>query len=399
MPGQRVSGQGMAGQGMAGQGAPGQGAPREAVSGQAAMQVAVVFGRVLRAAGLDVPIGSVVGYAQALASLGLGNQAAAYWAGRATLVKRPEDIPTYDAAFEAYWLGRLSGPGRSTLEVPVAVTDDGGIDPATGADSAGTPATRLAVRYSAEEVLRAKDFAACTPAELAETYRLMANVRLRSSRRRSRRRVPARRRGSRPDLRRTVRQAIRASGEPIRRAWSEPGDRPRRVVLLCDVSGSMEAYARALLRFCHVAVAGGTSVEAFTLGTRLTRVTRELSQHDPDLALERAARTVDDWSGGTRLGEGIGAFNRLWGVPGMARGAIVVILSDGWDRGDSRVLADEMSRLRRVAHRVVWVNPLKARPGYTPVARGMAAALPYVDDLVEGHSLASLESLADLVAR
>jgi len=170
-------------------------------------------------------------------------------------------------------------------------------------------------------------------------------------------------------------------------------------VLLCDVSGSMAPYARALLRFLHAAVTarGAGRVEAFALGTRLTRITRELSWRDPDAALADAADAVEDFSGGTRLGEGLKAFNDRWGVRGMARGAVVVILSDGWDRGDPGKLGAEMARLRRVAHRVVWVNPLKAAPGYAPLARGMAAALPYVDDFVEGHSLASLEQLAAVI--
>jgi uncharacterized protein with von Willebrand factor type A (vWA) domain len=161
----------------------------------------------------------------------------------------------------------------------------------------------------------------------------------------------------------------------------------------------MEPYARALLRFLHASVASGSRVEAFAVGTRLTRLTRQLSARDPDAALRQAATAVVDWSGGTRLGDGLRAFNDRWGVQGLARGAVVVILSDGWDRGDPNVLAGEMGRLRRVAHRVVWVNPLKASPGYAPLARGMAAALPYVDDFVEGHSVASLENLVEVVAR
>lgn len=157
----------------------------------------------------------------------------------------------------------------------------------------------------------------------------------------------------------------------------------------------MESYARALLRFAHAAVAARRRVEAFTLGTRLTRLTRELSTRDPDEAFDRATAAVADWSGGTRLGEALGDFCELWGVRGMARGAVVVILSDGWDRGPPEMMTESMARLSRVAHRIVWVNPLKATPGYAPLAQGMAAALPYVDELVEGHSLASLEDLAE----
>ena len=203
---------------------------------------------------------------------------------------------------------------------------------------------------------------------------------------------------TKPDLRRTVRRALRTDGTPISRAYLEPSMRPRRIVLVVDVSGSMESYARALLRFAQAAVVGRGKVEVFALGTRLTRLTRELSSRDPDLALEQAAKRVVDWSGGTRLGDGIKEFNDRWAVRGMARGAIVVILSDGWDRGDPEVLGAQMQRLHRVTHRIVWVNPLKAAPGYAPLARGMAAALPYVDEFIEGHSLASLERLATVVA-
>ena len=180
----------------------------------------------------------------------------------------------------------------------------------------------------------------------------------------------------------------------MRRVFAEPGERRRRLVLLLDVSGSMEPYARALVRFLHAAMVGRRDVEAFALGTRLTRLTRELSPRDPDAALARAAEAVTDWSGGTRLGDGLRSFNDRWGVPGVARGAIVVVLSDGWDRGQPEVLGEQMARLQRVAHRVVWVNPLKASPGYAPLAGGMAAALPHVDRFVEGHSLDSLRELA-----
>jgi uncharacterized protein with von Willebrand factor type A (vWA) domain len=227
----------------------------------------------------------------------------------------------------------------------------------------------------------------------------MADLRLAGALRPSRRRRRARRARGAPDVRRTVRASLRHGGEPIRRAFAAPSDRPRRLVLLLDVSGSMEPYARAFVRFLHAAVTSRANVEAFALGTRLTRVTRELSSHDPDAAVRSAAARVVDWSGGTRLGEGLRDFNDGWGVRGMARGAVVVVLSDGWDRGDAALLAEQMQRLRRVAHRIVWVNPLKASPGYAPLAQGMAAALPYVDEFVEGHSLAALEQVAEAISR
>ncbi|HSS09474.1 MAG TPA: VWA domain-containing protein [Acidimicrobiales bacterium] len=362
-------------------------------------RMAVAFSRLLRGAGLDVPVGTVTTFARALAAVGLDRRESVYWAGRATLVRRPEDVGAYDRTFAAFWLDRP--PARpippNHEEVMLAVdTDETDAD----GEQEGPPLPTIAVRYSRTEVLRHKDFAAYTHEEFAEARKLMADLKLAGELRRSRRLHPVPRASGRPDLRRTVRRALRSGGEPMHRAWLAPAERPRRVVLLCDVSGSMEPYARALLRFLHAAVTarGAGRVEAFALGTRLTRITRELSWRDPDAALADAADAVEDFSGGTRLGEGLQAFNDRWGVRGMARGAVVVILSDGWDRGDPVKLGNEMARLRRVAHRVVWVNPLKAAPGYAPLARGMAAALPYVDDFVEGHSLASLEHLASVVS-
>jgi uncharacterized protein len=363
--------------------------------------MAVAFSRLLRGAGLDIPVGSVASLAEALGVVGIEGRDAVYWAGRATLVHRPEDIAAYDRVFRAFWLDQPAGrPLPPDIPDIILAVDAGDTDVDTDPDDPTEPALpTITVRYSAAEVLRHKDFAAYTHAEFAEARRLMADLKLAGELRRSRRLRPARRASGRPDLRRTVRRALRSGGEPMSRAWLAPAERPRRVILLCDVSGSMEPYARALLRFLHAAVTarGAGRVEAFAIGTRLTRITRELGWRDPDAALADAANAVADWSGGTRLGEGLRAFNDRWGVRGMARGAVVVILSDGWDRGDPARLSVEMGRLHRVAHRVVWVNPLKAAPGYAPLARGMAAALPFVDNFVEGHSLAALEELAAVI--
>lgn len=363
-------------------------------------EVAVAFVRRLRDAELDVPVGSALLFVDALGVVGLDRPDDVYWAGRATLVHGPGEVATYDAEFRSFWLGRMPAAASSpalTVRVTLAFDTGGEGTPAPAGDE--PDGTVLAVRFSAREVLRHKDFAAYSPEELDEAHRLMAGVRVAGARRRSRRRVPSRHERGRPDLRRTVGSALRTGGEPVRRHRVTRGDRARRVVLLVDISGSMEPYARALLRFVQAAVAGRERVEAFTLGTRLTRLTRQLAGHDPDAALTRAAAAVPDWSGGTRLGEGLRHFNDEWGVRGLARGAVVVILSDGWDRGDPDDLGEQMARLHRVAHRVVWVNPLKASPGYQPLAQGMAAALPHVDEFIEGHSLASLEELARVVAR
>ena len=338
---------------------------------------------------------SIVLLVDALAAVGLERREGVYWAGRASVVRRQEEVAPYDRAFARLWLGADGEPAHPAA-IPVTIATDDGDDATAGNAPAGRTKT---VRYSTTETLRSKDFADYDPEELAELRRLFARLRLTGSLRRSRRLVTTpKRRGPAPDLRGTVRAALRSSGEAFRPAFRDRSLRPRRVVLLCDVSGSMDLYSRVLIRFVHAAVAGRTKVEAFTMGTRLTRVTRDLRSRDPDAALRAAAERAPDWSGGTRLGAGIREFNDAWGVRGMARGSVVVILSDGWDRGDPAELGREMERLGRVAHRVVWVNPLKASAGYSPVARGMAAALPHVDHFVEGHSLESLEALADLVA-
>ncbi|MEY2974717.1 MAG: hypothetical protein RIR49_1137 [Actinomycetota bacterium] len=367
--------------------------------------IAVAFVRALRRDGLPVPTSCSIGFAEALTAVGLSDRSGVYWAGRATLVRRREDIAPYDRVFGRFWDSvatpdATAGAGLEesvTLAVDVG-DDDPADDDGDDRDGADDPGEVLELRFSATEVLRHKDFSQWTPDELAEGRRLMAGLRLSGESRRSLRTVPVRRSGDAPDLRRTVRAAIASDGVPLRRHWRSRSRRPRRLVLLLDVSGSMEPYARALVRFAHAAVVGRQKVEVFALGTRLTRITRELAERNPDRALERAGRRVSDWSGGTRLGEGLTAFNRDWGQRGMARGAIVVILSDGWDRGDPDALAEQMRRLHRMTHRLVWVNPLKVTPGYAPLARGMAAALPHVDEFVEGHSLDALEHLADVIA-
>ena len=362
--------------------------------------MATAFATTLRRLGVPVATGDVVSFVQALGQVGLDSRSAVYWAGRTTMVRRPEDQPAYEHAFAAFWLQRELIRTSREVEQVVLALDEADDEPALEVPDDDPDAGRtITVRYSPTEVLRHKDFAAYTNREFDEARRLMADLRLGGALRRSHRLRRTRRRTRHPDLRRTVHRSLRRHGEPIERAFLTPSERPRRVVLLCDVSGSMESYSRALLRFLHAAVVGRGRVEAFALGTRLTRLTRELSSHDPDAALQKASSAVSDWSGGTRLGEALRRFNDEWGVRGMARGAVVVILSDGWDRGDAGELATQMARLHRVAHKVVWVNPLKVTPGYAPLARGMAAALPFVDEFLEGHSLASLEVLSEVVAR
>ncbi len=362
--------------------------------------VMVSFVAALRRAGLSIPVGSTVSYVEALGAVGVADRSAVYWAGRATLVVHPEEVAIYDGVFEAFWgqTGVDLAPHRAT-PVPVTVLVDDGIDepiaPASDADPQGEV---QAVRYSPTEVVRHLDLADCTADELAEIHRLIDTMRITAATHPSRRRRSRPHGGDRLDMGRTVRRSLRTGGETIRRAHTEAAERPRRLVLLVDISGSMEPYARSLMRFAHALNVAGRKVEVFAFGTRLTRLTRALSTSDPDAAFTAAGAAVDDWAGGTRLGEVLAEFNDSWGVRGMARGAVVVILSDGWDRGDPALVDEQMKRLRLVAHRVVWVNPLKATPDYQPLARGMAAALPHVDRFIEGHSLAALENLAREIA-
>jgi len=349
-------------------------------------KAAVAFAREVRAAGLDVPVGAVVELTRAWAAVGVERETDVYWAGRATLVHRPEDIGPYDAAYTAFFDGGEEGPAEPAPSSPGLTAGDG---------AAGVDGTEPGLGWSAVERLRHTDLAALSDDEREQALHLIDRLRARQPHRRSRRVRTARRSGHRPDLRRTTRAALRTGGEPLARRWVERAERPRPVVLLVDASGSMAPYARALLRFAHVAVAGGTRVEAFVLGTRLTRVTRELSTRDPDLAFRAAAGAVVDWHGGTRLGDCLRRFDEEWG---LARGAVVVVLSDGWDLGDPDALAAQVGRLHRLSHHLVWVNPLKASPGYEPLARGMAAALPHVDRFVEGHDVAAIEALVEVVA-
>jgi uncharacterized protein len=360
------------------------------------IRLLVGFARTLRQAGVAVPVDTVIHFVRSIDALGIDRHDRVYWAGRAVLIHRHDDIAIYDRIFESFWWGT-----NTSSEFPVPSRDhsfDEGVNDMDAPSREGEPPRHRAwVSYSDVDQLRRKDFAACTPEELDEITRLLSESRLRATQH-SRRMRRSRRDHGRHDTRATMRETLRSGGEVARLMHRKRSSRPRRVVLLCDVSGSMEPYARALLRFLHVAVAGQDRIEAFAVGTRLTRLTRQLSSRDPDTALRQAIERVLDWSGGTRLGEGIGTFNDRFGMPGMARGAIVVILSDGLDRGDPTLLAGEMARLHRAAHQTIWVNPLKGSEGYEPLARGMAAALPHVDEFVEGHSAASLDALVSMIA-
>ncbi|MPZ86654.1 MAG: VWA domain-containing protein [Nitriliruptorales bacterium] len=360
----------------------------------------VGFARTLRAAGVAASPDRVQRLVQALQALDPRRREHVYWAGRLTLCGCLEDLERYDRAFDAYFAGqaphRRPRPQQTPGHVPVSLDVSAADRPAAGQQD-NDDALSLASAASTAERLRHRDFAALSRSERDEISRLLARLRLPGELRRTRRFRPAHR-GS-IDQGATVRELLRAGGEPARLRHRAIRRRPRRVVLLVDVSGSMSLYAGALLRFAHATARRAVGpTEVFTIGTRLTWVTRELSHRDPDAAMAAVSGSVPDFSGGTRLGGLLKEFLDRWGQRGMARGAVAAILSDGWERGDARLLAEQMARLSRLAHRVVWSNPRKARPGYAPLAAGMAAALPYVDDFVEGHSLAALEHLAAVVA-
>jgi uncharacterized protein len=354
------------------------------------------FGRELRAAGLPVGTGQVLSFCRGLAVLDPTDLRDVYWAGRACLISRHDDLPVYDAAFARYFLGD-AGPAHVVTgdgEPPVNAAP-GGLDPtAPPAGRARVPRADAAVGQAASEMelLRTKDFADCDPDELATIGRLMAGLVITTPMRRTRR-TERSRRGVRPDLRRALRSHVRhgATVLPIPRRRHRV--RPRRLVLLLDVSGSMSSYSRALLQFAYAVAHGPARVEVFCFGTRLTHVSGALARRDPDEALRQAAETVVDWEGGTRIGDSVREYLRAWAWRGTCRGAVVVLCSDGLERGDPEVLAAAMARLRRLAYRVIWVNPLKSGPAYEPATRGMRAALPHVDLLVSGHNLASLAEL------
>lgn len=348
------------------------------------LDAVVGFARELRGDGVRVETDRIRAFVDAYALLG---PADAYWAGRATLLAREDDVPAYDAAFRRWWGDRAGGAlvGGSADRRPRPVP--GAREPETG--ERGGEHAPGAPRASRLEVLRRASFAELTPQELDELARLASRLARMGDMRRSRRRGAARRGAL--DVRRTVRRSLRTGGEPLHCAWRRRGVRRRRVILLLDVSRSMAAYSRGLLVFAHAALRADARWEAFCFATRLTRVTGPLARRDPAAAIAAAAARVQDWDGGTRIGDSLKRFLRDYGRGGLARGAVVVICSDGLEVGDPALLDEQLERLGRLAHRVVWLNPLREQPGYAPIARGMRAALPHLDTFASGHSFASLE--------
>jgi uncharacterized protein len=358
----------------------------------------VTFGRVLREGGLEVGPGRISDALAGLDRVDIGNRDDVYWTLRTTLVSRVEDLDSFDRAFAAWFLRAPAAPASRRPEPPERATRTlrpGGSD-GRGDDEPGEDRP-TEIGWSADEVLRRKDFAAMTAEELAQAARAIEEAAAARPLRHSRRLRPHRR-GRRLDLRRLARRSLARGGEPIERTYRRRIDVPRKLVVLCDVSGSMEEYTRALLLFLHAVVGSGRSVEVFAFGTRLVRLTEEFRTRDPERALAAATTRVVDWASGTRIGASLKTFNDVWGRRALARGAVVVIVSDGWERQDASLVAREMARLHRAAYGVVWVNPLKGSPEYQPLAGGMRAALPYVDRFMAGHNLASLEELVGVLA-
>jgi uncharacterized protein len=360
------------------------------------------FGRELRGSGVTVGSGDILTFCAAMEPLDPTDLLDLYWAGRATLVTKRDDIPVYDEVFRRYFLGGAD-PVRDLITLKARVEAEAETmlaAPATSPDPAGEQEEAvLGWMASDVEALKRKSFGACTPEELAALRRIMTRIRLTPPRRRTRRTVPARS-GRQPDLRRMVRESMRLHGDPAQLAFRRRRVKLRPLILILDISGSMADYSRNLLQFAYSARQAAARVEVFCFGTRLTRVTKALQTRRPDDALERAARVVFDWEGGTRIGESLDSFVRDWGRRGMCRGGVVVICSDGLDRGDPEVLAAAMERLARLCHTLVWMNPHKGSdPAFRPSTLGMLAAAPHIDRLLSGHDLASLEELAALLPK
>lgn len=376
----------------------------DAATAQAELPDAVIarvaaLAAAMRAEGSRVGLGEVLSAHRALAAVDCASREDSRAALRAVLCSRREDLERFERAFLAVFGDERPAAREHSLSELGAI-ERSALPRAGIPGTAPMPSEREPVAvpaaWSEVELLRTKDFAHYTDAEFALARDLIARLARRGPTRLSRRTRPVRTRGHTPDLRRVVRASLRTGGEPVGRHWRAPSPRPRPVVLVCDVSGSMAPYARMLLQYLHACVAARRRVEAFAFGTRLTRITNELAGRDHDRALERTAAAVTDFASGTRIGAALGELNRVYGRR-LGRGAVIVILSDGWDRGDPELLGAEMARLRRSAHRLVWLNPLAAHPDYEPLTRGMRAVVPHTDQLLAGNSLASLEQLAAIL--
>ncbi len=364
-------------------------------------EILLAFARALRAAGVPVTQDRAQGFLAATAVLDLADERGTWVAGRSTLCGSPDDLDRFDAVFEAFFNARDGLP--RARQVP-SVTPSQSQLPETDAVGEGgveDDMESIHARAAETEVLRHRDVGSLSASEKQRLAGMFATLHPRPPMRRTARHQRWHR--GQVDASRTLRSSLRQMGEPTRISWRRRGRKPRRVVLLMDVSGSMSDYADSLLRLAHrltvaLRVQGGV-VETFTVGTRLTHLTRAMRLRDPERALVAAGETVPDWSGGTRLGETLRIFSDRWGQRGMARGSVVVVFSDGWERGDPALLAEQVQRLHRVAHRVVWVNPHRGKAGYEAVQQGVLAVLPHVDDFVAGHSLATYAELTEVISR
>jgi uncharacterized protein with von Willebrand factor type A (vWA) domain len=400
----------------------------ETIDGARLLAQAVGFGRALRSAGLAVDLGAEIDYARALGLVDLGDREQVRAAGATVFVRRRDDLPPYDAVFARWWRrrGRRALPGAPTALESVAPPEaepgdgprppeaaeeretgpasEGGMLvplPAEDEGETGAPLEGLTIApdaYSRGEALRHRDFDRMTAAELRDAERFIDELARRLETRRTRR-YELHDHGRLLAPRVMFRRNLATGGQLLDWEWRRPVRRPRPIVVLCDISGSMERHSRLLLRFVQALTeASEVRSESFVFGTRLTRVTRLLADRDRDRALARVADTVVDWAGGTRIGESFREFNLRWARRTLRTSGVVVVVSDGWDRGDPRLVATETARLRRNSHRVIWLNPLASAPGYQPLAAGMAAAYPYIDDFVPAGTLASLERLGNLLA-
>ncbi|HEU4740647.1 MAG TPA: VWA domain-containing protein [Meiothermus sp.] len=382
----------------------------QAFSGGQLLSHAVGFVRELRGAGMVITPGQTTTFAQALAEVPIFDPNVFYHTARTTLVTRHEDYPKFEGAFWKFWqkLGLERFPGELLQQTQVPPSKEqkprpGEVGREQKKPSQGEgppiPVIDRALTYSEQEVLRQKRFDHMSEAELEAARRLLSSLAWRISVRPTRRQQPANA-GSYLDLRKSFRKALKYQGEFVHLSWRERKTKPRPLILIADVSGSMERYSRMLLHFLHIfaqaqARQGVRTVEAFAFGTRLTRITRSLKKRSVDAALAEVGRTVKDWSGGTRIGGSLHHFNRTWAKRVLGRGAVVLLISDGWDQGEPELLAFEMERLQKSCHRLIWLNPLLGTPGYQPLTRGLQAALPFTDDFLPVHNLASLEELAE----
>jgi uncharacterized protein with von Willebrand factor type A (vWA) domain len=358
-------------------------------------EILLAFARALRAGGVPVTQDRAHDFLAAVALLGADHPAAVRVAGRSTLCAGPDDLARFDQVFEAFFNARDGLPRPRPRVRPEASVSRLPLDDGDG-EEVGSADEIVRAAASTTEVLRHRDVASLDAAEKQRLSAMFGTLRPRPPLRRTARHRRWHR--GRIDASRTLRSSLRRMGEPAEIAWRRRASKPRRVVLLVDVSGSMTSYADALLRLAHRLTQGIGNVETFTIGTRVTHITRAMRLRDPERAIVAAGETVPDWSGGTRLGETLRFFLDRWGQRGMARGAVVVVFSDGWERGDASVLAEQMARLGRVAHRVVWVNPHRGKDGYEAVQTGVVAALPFCDDFVAGHSLATYADLVEVLA-